>query len=146
MEIQKEVLVKTLKEMRSKGFDYLKFITAVDYVNYLEVVYLLRNISERKDEIIKVKIPYNSNLQVDSNSENNQNNTLINESNRQDISLDTIISIYPAADWYEREISEMFGIKISGRITKRLLLEKWNGVEYPLRKTFKWGQDYKKEI
>jgi len=37
----------------------------------------------------------------------------------------------------------MFGIAIEGREVKRLLLEKWDGLEAPLRKSFPWGSDYK---
>jgi hypothetical protein len=60
--------------------------------------------------------------------------------------IETVMGIYKAADWYERELSEMFDIKIIGRKTKRLLLEKWNGVEAPLRKSFAWGNpNYKRE-
>ena len=39
----------------------------------------------------------------------------------------------------------MFGIEIKGRKAKRLLLEKWNGVDAPLRKSFVWGdKSYRK--
>ncbi len=106
--------------MKSKGFEYLKKITAVDYTDHLEVIYLVYNIKEGKDEIVKVKLP----------PENPE--------------IQTVVKRYPAADWYEREMSEMFGIKITGRNVKRLLLELWNGSEYPLRKSFTWGKDYKR--
>ncbi len=106
--------------MRAKGFDYLKKITAVDYISYLEVVYILYDINEKKEEIIKVKLDV------------------------KDPEIETAMGIYKAADWYERELSEMFGIKIIGREAPRLLLEEWNGVDAPLRKSFIWGKDYKK--
>lgn len=107
--------------MRTKGYDYLKKITAVDYNDHLEAVYMLYNMSEKKEEIVKVMLP------------------------TKDPKLDTVIQIYKAADWYEREMSEMFGIKILGRKAKRLLLEKWNGDDYPLRKSFVWGNpNYKR--
>ncbi len=106
--------------MKAKGFDYLKKITAVDYNTYLEVVYILYDLSTRKEEIVKVKL------------------------DTQNPEIDTIIHIFKAADWYEREMAEMFGIRIKGRDAPRLLLEEWNGVDPPLRKTFIWGKDYKK--
>jgi NADH:ubiquinone oxidoreductase subunit C len=81
----------------------------------------LYNTTDRKEEIITTRL--------------DQNNP----------SVRTIIHLYRAADWYERELSEMFGIKIEGRKAKRLLLEKWNGSEYPLRKSFVWGNpNYKR--
>jgi NADH-quinone oxidoreductase subunit C len=113
--------VKTLGEMKSKGYDYLKKITAVDYTDHLEVVYIIYNTSEMKEEVIQIKLP------------------------TADPKIETIMPLYKAADWYERELSEMFGIKIQGRKTKRLLLEKWNGADPPLRKNFVWGNpNYKR--
>jgi NADH-quinone oxidoreductase subunit C len=106
--------------MKEKGFDYLNKITAVDYVTYIEVVYMLYNTSTKHLEILKVKLDPN------------------------DAAIESVMDIYKAADWYEREMSEMFGIKIKGRDAKRLLLEEWNGVEFPLRKSFLWGKPYKK--
>lgn len=113
--------MKTLGDMKTKGYDYLKKITAIDYSDRLEVVYILYSVSEKKEEIVMVKLP------------------TINPK------IDTALPIYKAADWYERELSEMFGIKIIGRKAKRLLLEKWNGSDPPLRKSFVWGNpNYKK--
>jgi NADH-quinone oxidoreductase subunit C len=106
--------------MKAQGFDYLKKITAIDYVSYLEVVYILYNTSTKKEEVVWVKLE------------------AVNPE------IETCIGIYKAADWYEREMSEMFGIKIKGREAKRLLLEEWNGTGAPLRKSFIWGKDYEK--
>jgi NADH-quinone oxidoreductase subunit C len=106
--------------MKAKGFDYLKKITAVDYNDYLEVVYIVYDLVNRKEEIVKVRLDAKS------------------------PEIDTVIRVFEAADWYEREMSEMFGIKIIGRDAPRLLLEEWNGVDPPLRKGFVWGKDYRK--
>ncbi len=120
MDIQPEGLAKTCEGLKAKGFDYLKKITAVDYLDHLEVVYLLYSTEDKIDEIIGVRL------------------------GPATPEIDTLMGIYPAADWYERELSEMFGIKIKGRKAKRLLLELWNGADPPLRKSFIWGKDYKK--
>ena len=47
MEIQKEALLTTLEGMKKEGFDYLKGITAVDYKDHLEVVYILYNTGQK---------------------------------------------------------------------------------------------------
>jgi NADH-quinone oxidoreductase subunit C len=121
MEIQKEALLTTLEDMKKEGFDYLKGITAVDYKDHLEVVYILYNTEQKKQEILGVNL-------------------------KDDESIHTVIMLYKSADWLERELSEMFGIKIIGRDAPRLLLEKWNGSEAPLRKSFAWGnEDYKRQ-
>lgn len=116
--------MKTLEDLKKRHFDYLKKITAVDYIQYMEVVYMLYNIQERKEEIVKLKLVVDQKIPL---------------------SIPTVMHIYKAADWYERELQEMFGIMIEGRDAKRLLLDEWNGVGYPLRKSFEWGKDYERQ-
>ncbi|MEM3841081.1 MAG: NADH-quinone oxidoreductase subunit C [Candidatus Micrarchaeaceae archaeon] len=122
-EIQREALLKTLEELKYKGFNYLKYITAADFPDKLEVVYIISDIERGADEVITVPIKKSENTEP---------------------SIHTVIELFPAADWYEREVSEMFGIKIEGRKAPRLLLEEWNGKGYPLLKSFEWGKDYEK--
>jgi NADH-quinone oxidoreductase subunit C len=113
--------VKTLEEKKQAGYSYLKKITAVDYGDSLELVYIIYDIKSHKEEIVKTTLEIKKPV------------------------IDTVMHIYHAADWYERELSETFEIAIKGRKTKRLLLEKWNGAEGPLRKDFVWGdKNYKK--
>lgn len=51
-------------------------------------------------------------------------------------SLPSIADIYPAADFYEREIAEMFGVRFEGapRTGHLLLPDDWPEHEYPLRR------------
>ncbi|MGB9732566.1 MAG: NADH-quinone oxidoreductase subunit C [Candidatus Micrarchaeia archaeon] len=119
MKIKKEELLEKMKENFKNGYNYLVKITAVDYNDHIEVIYFLRNMENRKEENIRVDL-------------------------KEGERLPTIIDIFKAADFYERELSDMFGIEIEGRIAKRLLLEKWDGVDAPLRKKFEWGSAYKR--
>ncbi|MEM0495340.1 MAG: NADH-quinone oxidoreductase subunit C [Thermofilum sp.] len=50
--------------------------------------------------------------------------------------LPSIADIHPPADFYEREVAEMFGVKFEGapRSGRLLLPEDWPPGEYPLRR------------
>ena len=117
MKIDKSEILNACREAKNNGFDYLVKITAVDYSDHIDVIYFLRNMEKNSDVMIEA--------------------TLDNENP----SVPSIMGIYKAADWYERELSEMFGIAIEGRKVSRLLLEKWEGTKPPLRKSFMWGKE-----
>lgn len=119
MKIDRNELLHMVRSMKGAGYDYLVKITAVDYEKSISAVYFLRNMGENKDETLEIGL------------------------DPMDAWLPTVIDEFPAADWYERELGEMFGIRVRGRIAKKLLLEKWDGTEFPLRKSFKWNADYK---
>lgn len=74
------------------------------------VVYHLLSFDRNED--IRVKVPLNS----------------------ADLSLPSITSIWPAANWYEREAWDLFGVKFDGHphLTRILMPPTWNG--HPLRK------------
>ncbi len=119
MNTDRDSLIEILRQMKTKGYAYLVKITAVDYVGHLDVLYFIRNINEEQDETVRISI------------------------DTDDAWVPTVMNDYPAADWYERELAEMFAIEVRGREAKRLLLEKWDGVEAPLRKSFAWAKPYK---
>lgn len=50
--------------------------------------------------------------------------------------IDSISSVYRAADWYEREVYDMFGVAFRNHpnLTRILMPEGWNG--HPLRKDY----------
>jgi NADH-quinone oxidoreductase subunit C len=103
---------------RDKGFDLLVDVTAVDYLEYPDavnrfgVVYLLTNTATNTRLIVKTHL------------------------NPPDLDLPTATDLWRGADWMEREVYDMFGIKFDGHPDlKRILLpEEWKG--YPLRKDY----------
>jgi NADH-quinone oxidoreductase subunit C len=106
-------VIKTLYE--EFNFKMLVDLTAVDWLNKrdkrFEVVYHLRNLDENKR--IRVKIQIGENEEVDS-----------------------ITSIYKGANWLEREVYDMFGIKFKNHpnLERILLWDEFPG--HPLRKDF----------
>ncbi len=118
MKVERQDLTAQIEGIKKGGYDYLVKITAVDYEKYLEVVYILRNTEGSQDTTIEVEL------------------------DPGDAWVPSIMGFYKGADWYERELYEMFGIEIKGRHVERLLLEKWNGKIAPLRKNFVWNTPY----
>lgn len=55
---------------------------------------------------------------------------------REEDTVPSIISVYPAANWFEREIFDMFGILFGGHPDLRRILTDYGFRGYPLRKDF----------
>jgi len=110
-------ILRWLKETPGEAFDYLVDVTAVEYRDRerpLEVVYQLWSLSRRVFLRVKVELPKDQPLEVDS-----------------------VADLWRAADWLEREVFDMFGITFRGHPDlRRILMWETYAEGYPLRKDF----------
>jgi NADH-quinone oxidoreductase subunit C len=106
-------LAEKLKMDKKTRFDYLISHTAVDFATHFVAVYHLDSTEFRHLLVLKVKIDDRENPEIDSLSE-----------------------IYPACEFFEREVFDLLGIKYKNHPNlKRLFLEDDYG--FPLRKDFR---------
>ena len=110
-------LAKKIKEDKQLSFDFLFNITGVDYGTELGASYFLTSTEFKHTIILKTSTADRVNTQ-----------------------LDSVCSLWKAADFHEREIYDLMGIKFKNHPDMRriFLEETWEG--HPLRK------DYKDEI
>lgn len=101
---------------REQEFDFLTDVTAIDHFDAVpryEVVYHLY--STERHEYLRVASPCGGNT---------------------DPVCASVVSLWPTADWHERETYDMFGIEFKGHPDLRRILM-WDGYPYhPLRKEF----------
>ena len=107
-------LIEFLKLDRSCRFSSLVDITAVDYPGRekrFEVVYHLLSMYENHRVRLRMSV-------------------------REEDFVASIIEVHPSANWFEREIFDMFGILFTGHPDLRRLLTDYGFRGHPLRKDF----------
>ena len=102
-----------LRDDEKLKFGYLNYITAVDYFSYFEVVYQLTSLEHNHTVIIKTRCY-----------------------DRENPVVPSVIGLWQGADFQEREIYDLMGIKFEGHPNmKRIFL--WDGFQgHPLRKDY----------
>lgn len=112
--VRSEALLEVARFIKeSLDLDYLNSITAVDYIDYFELVYHLTSLENNHSIILKTKCDERENPIVPS-----------------------VVSLWQGADFQEREIYDLMGISFEGHPNmKRIFL--WDGFQgHPLRKDF----------
>jgi len=116
--VGRERIVETLAALRdlpALRFECLSDITAVDWwpgEPRFQVVYLLASFEHRQRLRVKAGLP------------------------GEDAHLPTSSTLWPGANWLEREVYDLFGIVFDGHpdLRRVLMPEDWDG--YPLRKDY----------
>jgi NADH-quinone oxidoreductase subunit C len=102
-----------LKQTPELDFDYLASVTAIDYLDRIDVVYQLRSLASARDFTLR--------LEVD----------------RDESIAPSVTAVWRAADFQEREIYDLMGVTFTGHSNlKRILLyDEFDG--HPLRKDWR---------
>jgi NADH-quinone oxidoreductase subunit C len=100
------------------GFDFLSDVTCVDYLNYPKaadrygVVYVLTNTATGERLFVKAFV------------------------NDPDPELPSVFELWNGADWMEREVFDMFGVRFVGHPDLRRILMPPEFAAFPLRKDY----------
>ncbi len=121
--VTREALLRVLAFCRDEpalAFNVLMDLTAVDYLTYpgredgprFEVVYHLYSITHNRRLRVKVRV------------------------DEDDAVVPSAVPLWPIANWFEREVWDMFGVRFSGHPDLRRLLMYEEFVGHPLRKDY----------
>ena len=105
-------LHEAASDLRDLGFDRLGMVTAVDTGDEFELVYRVQSREMHAGIFVKTRVA------------------------RDVASIASVNDLWPAANWQEREVYDMFGIVFEGHpdLRRILLTDDWVG--YPLRKDY----------
>ncbi len=141
IEVAAEGLVEIgthLRDDPALAFDYLNCISGVDYLHtderkakkagwepHLEVVYHLYSMQHKHSLVLKVILP-----------------RWKDDKDGQLPEVPSVSSVWSAADWHEREVYDLTGVRFVGHPNLRRILcpEDWSG--HPLRKDYEMPLEY----
>lgn len=102
-----------LKTNESYQFNLLRNLTAVDYLEYMEIVYHLYSLPLRQAITVKTRC------------------------GMEDSEVPSVTALWPSANFQEREIYDLLGVKFIGHPDLRRILMPEEFTEHPLRKIYK---------
>jgi NADH-quinone oxidoreductase subunit C len=113
--VARESIVQACKALREAGYIFFEDVTAVDWYP-----------SEPRFQVSYSLLSFKLKRRV----------RLVVRLNGDDAALDSITPIWPAANFYEREVFDLFGIHFGGHPNLRRIMmpEDWKG--HPLRKDY----------
>jgi NADH-quinone oxidoreductase subunit C len=114
--VRSEYLLRVAEYLKGKpglDFNYLNYIVATDYYDYLELVYRLTSLKSNRCLVFKVRCY-----------------------DRVNPSVPSVTSVWRGADFQEREIYDLLGITFTGHPDLRRIFL-WDGFQgFPLRKDY----------
>jgi len=102
-----------LKDDDRTKFDFMFCLTCVDYPEHMMMVYHLRSTGLEHEMVLKVKIE-----------------------DRERAEVETVSDLWRTAEYLEREVYDLFGVRFTNHpdLRRLLLTDDWEG--YPLRKDY----------
>lgn len=123
LKVFKSEVKEILRYLQGAGYAVLTDLSAVDYIKDIRVFYWLQKPSDYERIRITVSVG-------------------------RDETLQTVIDLWEGANWYERELYDLFGVRFEGHpdLTRLLMPDDWVGhpllKDYPLTEEsvqFKYG-------
>ena len=114
IEVAAEDILPVCHSLKAAGFNRLSAVTAVDWhprVDRFEVVYQLHNLTTHERLRLKTRIAAG-------------------------VELESVYPVWRSADWYEREVFDLFGITFLNHpnLVRIMMPDNWDG--HPLRKDY----------
>jgi NADH-quinone oxidoreductase subunit C len=113
--VPREKIIAACQALKTAGYTYLEDLTAVDWYP-----------SEPRFQITYHMLSFTLKARV----------RIVARLDSTDASIDSITGIWPAANFYEREVFDLFGVHFGGhpRLTRIMMPDDWQG--HPLRKDY----------
>jgi NADH-quinone oxidoreductase subunit C len=112
--VDRKDLLKAAIGLKAAGFDLFLFVSGVDYPDRIKLVYRIYSTKRRNKVgvIIKTEVP------------------------KSDPVIDSLVPLWSAANWHERETYDLFGVIFKGHPDLRRIFMPQDWIGHPLRKDY----------
>lgn len=117
--VSKEHILEACRLMKADpriSVKMLLCLACVDYTEYFQMVYVLQSLEPERTVVLRTDVPYS------------------------DATISSVTSVWRAADWYEREAHDLFGVDFDGHpdMAPLLLYDGFEG--FPGRRDFPFNE------